>query len=148
MAFQAGGEAEDACLLGMIEAKALNGVRLRFLLGNPDSPSVALRGKEAGIGDAMAAKIRNALTHYRLLIRMDNVEIRLHDAVLYNSIYRADNQVLVNQHAYGVRAAHSPVYCFRRSASSNMTTAYPDSFERVWDMTMRSQNAGCKRPFN
>jgi hypothetical protein len=68
--------AEDAGLLGIIEDNALNGVRVRFLLGNPDSPSVTLPGKEEGIGDAMAAKIRNALTHYRPLLRSETIEIQ------------------------------------------------------------------------
>lgn len=124
--------AEDAGLLGIIEDKARNGVRVRLALGDPDSPSVALRGQEEGIGDAMAAKVRNALAHYLPLTKSDNVEIRLHQAVLYNSIYRADGQIFVNQHAYGTPAAHSPVFCLRESDSSDMIATYLDSFEKVW----------------
>ena len=45
----------------------------------------------------MAAEIRNALTLYRPLGVVRNVEIRLHRIVLYNSIYRADDQLLVNR---------------------------------------------------
>jgi hypothetical protein len=125
--------AEDAGLLSIIEDKALNGVHVRLLLGNPDSPSVALRGKEEGIGDAMAAKVRNAFTHYQPLAKSDNIESRLHDAVLYNSIYRADDQLLVNQHAYGMPAAYSPVFCFRESEGGDMVTTYLSSFEKVWN---------------
>ncbi|MGH3245620.1 MAG: helix-turn-helix domain-containing protein [Trebonia sp.] len=125
--------AEDAGLLGVIEDKARNGVRVRFLLGDPDSSSVALRGTEEGIGDAMAAKVRNALAHYRPLARSGKVEIRLHEAVLYNSTYRADDQIIVNQHTYGMPAAHSPVFCFRGSGQGDMIAAYFDSFEKVWD---------------
>ena len=40
----------------------------------------------------MAAKIRNALMLYRPLCAAENIEIRLHRTVLYNSIYRADEQ--------------------------------------------------------
>ena len=40
----------------------------------------------------MAAKIRNALTLYQLLSTVENIEIRLHRTVLYNSIYRADEE--------------------------------------------------------
>ena len=80
----------------------------------------------------MAAKVRNALTLFRPLWQSGNVEIRLHDTVLYNSIYRADGQLFVNQHAYGIPAAHSPVFCFRESGSGDMITAYFDGFERVW----------------
>jgi hypothetical protein len=124
--------AEDAGLLAIIEEKALNGVRVRFALADPNGPSVALRGKEEGIGDSMAAKVRNALTHYQQMMKSDNVEIRLHQTVLYNSIYRVDSQLLVNQHAYGVPTAHSPVLCLRWSQESGIATPYFDSFERVW----------------
>jgi transcriptional regulator with XRE-family HTH domain len=125
--------AEDAGLLSVIEDKACNGVRVRLALGDPDSASVALRGQEEGIGDAMAAKARNALALYQPLMKSDNVEIRLHQTALYNSIYQTDDQLFVNQHAYGVPASRSPVFCFRRSTSGDMTTQYLDSFEAVWN---------------
>jgi transcriptional regulator with XRE-family HTH domain len=124
--------AEDAGLLGIIADKAERGVRVRIALADPNCAAVAQRGQEEGIGDAMAAKVRNALTLYRPLLGIENVEIRLHEAVLYNSIYRADNQLFVNQHAYGIPAAHSPVFCYRESESGDMTTAYLDGFEKVW----------------
>jgi hypothetical protein len=89
-------------------------------LGDPDSPRVIQRGKDQrgkdeGIGDAMPAKIHNALTLYRSVLAAEDVEIRLHLSVLYNSIYRADGQLFVNQHAYGIPAAHAPVFCFHES---------------------------------
>ena len=124
--------AEDAGLLGIIEDKARNGLRVRFALGDPDSACVALRGQEEGIGDAMAAKIRNAITHYQPLTKSENVEIRLHQTVLYNSIYRSDGQIFVNQHAYGIPAAHSPVYSFRQTTSDALAASYLGSFEKVW----------------
>lgn len=124
--------AEDAGMLAIIADKATCGVRVRFALGDPDSAYVAQRGQEEGIGDAMAAKIRNALTLYRPLATSENIEIRLHQAVLYNSIYRADDQLIVNQHAYGVPAARAPVFCFRQSDDGEMVAAYLDSFEGVW----------------
>ena len=124
--------AEDAGLLGILADKASHGVMVRIALGDPDSPSVAQRGKEEGIGDAVPAKIRNALTLYRPLLASENIEIRLHQTVLYNSVYRADDQLLVNQHVYGIPAAHAPVFCFRASETGDMVAAYLESFERVW----------------
>jgi hypothetical protein len=52
--------------------------------------------------------------------------------VLYNSIYCADGQLLVNQHAYGIPAAQAPVVCLSSSGSDEMAALYLDSFERVW----------------
>ena len=124
--------AEDAGLLGSIENKARNGVRVRLALGDPDSQCVALRGQEEGIGDAMAAKVRNALTLYAPLSKCENVEIRLHQTILYSSIYRSDGQLFVNQHAYGIPAAHSPVYCFRGTGDGDLANAHLDSSELVW----------------
>ena len=105
---------------------------MRIALGDPDGPHAAERGEAESIGDAMAAKIRNALTLYRPLGAVQNTEIRLHHTVLYNSIYRADGQLLVNQHTYGIPAAQAPVFCLTDTCSGEMTALYLDSFERVW----------------
>jgi hypothetical protein len=81
----------------------------------------------------MVARIRNALVLYRPVRGADGVEIRLHRTVLYNSIYRGDDQILVNPHIYGATAANSPVLHLQRVPGGDMVTTYLESFERVWD---------------
>ena len=124
--------AEDTGILRILAEKGRAGVTVRIALGDPDGPNAAERGEEEGIGDAMAAKIRNALTLYRPLGTVENIEIRLHRTVLYNSIYRADDQLLVNQHTYGIPAAQAPVVCLRDADGGEMAALYLGSFERVW----------------
>src|SRR5215475_3431421 len=124
--------AEDAGMRQLLADKARGGVRVRLLLGDPDSPNVAQRGTDEGIDQAMAARIRNVLVLYQPLRDADNIEIRLHGTVLYNSIYRAGDQLLVNAHVYGRPAADAPVLHLRRVAGGDMVTTYLDSFERVW----------------
>ena len=102
--------AEDAGVRAVLADKARAGVRVRILLGDPESANVTQRGTDEGIDHAMAAKIRNALALYRPLRDLDGVEIRLHGTVLYTSIYRADDELLVNLHAYGMGAAQAPVF--------------------------------------
>lgn len=123
--------AEDAGILRILADKGRHGVKVRIALGDPESSHVVERGAEEGIGNAMSAKVRNALALYRPFCGIMNVEIRLHQAVLYNSIYQADDQLLVNQHSYGVPAAHSPVFHFH-GKRGDMAAAYIDSFLRVW----------------
>jgi len=53
--------AEDAGILRIIANKGQAGVNVRIALGDPFRANAAQRGDEEGIGDAMAAKIRNAL---------------------------------------------------------------------------------------
>src|SRR5215207_5883651 len=57
--------AEDAGVQRLLGERARAGVRVRVLIGDPDSPEVAERGHDEGIGDSMATKIRNALVLYR-----------------------------------------------------------------------------------
>lgn len=124
--------AEDAEILRLLAKKGRAGVTVRIALGNPDRPHAVERGEGKGIGDTTAAKVRNALTLYRPLAAVENIEVRLHHTVLYNSIYRADDQLLVNQHAYGISAAQAPVFCLRKTEGGDMTALYLDSLERVW----------------
>ena len=124
--------AEDAGILRILADKGRAGVTVRIALGDPNGPHAVERGEEEGIGDAMPAKIRNALTLYRPLGAVQNIEIRLHRTVLYNSIYRADGQFLVNQHTYGIPAAQAPLFCLCDADGNEMVSLYLDSFERVW----------------
>lgn len=124
--------AEDKRLLQVLEEQAKSAVRVRILLGDPDSPQVAQRGADEGIEDAMAAKIRNVFVLYRSLREVEDIEMRLHRTTLYNSIYRADDQILVNTHVYGTPASNAPVLHLRRVSGGDMVTTYLESYERVW----------------
>ncbi|GGT08900.1 XRE family transcriptional regulator [Planobispora rosea] len=125
--------AEDAGLLRILTQRAQAGVRVRILLGDPESPAVAARGTEEGVGpDVMAARIRNTLALLRPLQDVEGIEIRLHQTVLYNSIYRADDELLINLHAYGTRAPDAPVIYLTRSETDSTAATYLDSFENVW----------------
>lgn len=124
--------AEDTRVQRLLADKARAGVRVRILVGDPDSPEVAERGRDEGIDESMAGKIRNVLVLYRPLRAVESVEIRLHRTVLYNSIYRADDQLLVNTHVYGTGASNAPVLHLRRVAGGDMVSTYLDSFEQIW----------------
>jgi transcriptional regulator with XRE-family HTH domain len=125
--------AEDPSAQRTLIEKAKAGVRVRVLLGDPASPQVAARGTDEGVDDAMAAKIRNALVLYRPLRKTEGVEVRYHQTVLYNSIYRADDHLLVNTHIYGVTAAYAPVWHLKKIPGGEIAGIYLESFERVWD---------------
>jgi transcriptional regulator with XRE-family HTH domain len=125
--------AEDAGLKRLLVGKAESGVRVRVLLGDPNSPSVAERGQAEGIDDAIAAKVRSAIVLFRPLLKSENAEIRLHGTILYNSIYRADEQLLVNTHIYGMAANNAPIFHLRKIPGGDMASSYLESFERIWN---------------
>lgn len=125
--------AEDVVMQRILTERARAGVSVRVLLGDPDGRHLVERGDEEGIGDAIAAKVRNAIVLYRPLLAVDGVEIRLHDTVLYNSLYRADDEVLVNPHVFGAAAAYAPVLHLRQTSPGDLVSTYVESFERVWN---------------
>jgi transcriptional regulator with XRE-family HTH domain len=125
--------AEDAGILHTLADRGRAGVTVRIALGDPDSRHLAERCEE-GICDAMPAKLRNALLLFRPLREVENIEIRLHQTVLYNLIYRADDQFLVNQHVYGVPAADCPVFSIRKAEDDDMFRGYLSSFQHVWSV--------------
>jgi transcriptional regulator with XRE-family HTH domain len=125
--------AEDTGVQKILAERARAGVRVRILLGDPDSPQVAERGRDEGVDDAMAARIRNVLVLYRGLRATQGVEFRFHRTVLYNSIYLGDDHLLVNTHIYGMPASRAPVWHLRKIAGGEIASTYLESFERVWD---------------
>jgi hypothetical protein len=124
--------AEDADMLRILGDKGRVGVTVKIALGDPDGPHVADSAEDEGIGEAAPAKIRSALALFRPLAESGRAEIRLHRTILYNSIYRSDDQLLVNQHAYGIPAASSPVLSLRKTGGDDMLSGYLRSFEDVW----------------
>jgi transcriptional regulator with XRE-family HTH domain len=124
--------AEDIGILRILAEKADAGVPVRILLGDPDSPHVAERGADEGVEGAMAAKIRNSIVLYQPLRDIERIEIRLHSTVLYASLYRADDDLLVNPHAYGIAASNAPVLHIRQVERDDVASMYAESFERVW----------------
>ncbi|MGP3914256.1 XRE family transcriptional regulator [Nonomuraea sp. 10N515B] len=128
--------AEDQATLHILTEQAKGGVKVRILLGDPEGQEVAARGADEGIGaEVMAARVKNALTLYRALLDVRGVEIRLHHTVLYNSIYRADEQLLVNTHAYGTPAAKAPVMHLTHTDDQGPASTYLTSFNRIWTAT-------------
>jgi transcriptional regulator with XRE-family HTH domain len=124
--------ADDPGMLALLRSKAEAGVSVRIMLGDPDSQEVLERSQAEGTENTLAAKIRNVIALYAPLRRHDRVQLRLHSTPLYNSIYRSDDELLVNTHMYGLSAAQAPVLHLRRVAGGDLVTTYMESFERVW----------------
>ncbi len=125
--------AEDPLFLSTLKAKSKSGVRVRVLMGDPECEAVIRRGIDEG-HHVMAGKIRNALVNYRSL--MDShpeIAFRLHDTVLYNSIYRADDEMLANTHVYGIGAYMAPVLHLKRLPGGGLFDTFANSVQQTWE---------------
>ena len=61
------------------------------------------------------------------------MSVHLHDTTLYNSIYRFDDEMLVNTHLYATNAYAAPVLHLRRLDGGQLFANYARSFEAVWE---------------
>ncbi|WP_443333318.1 XRE family transcriptional regulator [Streptomyces sp. CB01580] len=117
----------------VLRERAAEGCAVRIAVGDPDSTNVQERGKEERFGHGIESRCRLALMHYRPLAGVPGIEVRTHATTLYNSIYRADDQAMVNAHVWGVNAYAAPVWHLRRSGEGGMFDTYAGSFDAVWE---------------
>lgn len=116
----------------MLASAAGRGAEVRLCFGDPVSDAVATRDQEEGLSGTLAPKIRSALTYYRSLADVNGCELRLHSTTLYASLFRYDDEIMVNPHAYGEPASANPVLHFRHLDGGQLAEHYVACFERVW----------------
>lgn len=126
----------------LLRERAAEGCAVRIAVGDAESANVQARGQEEKFGHGIDSRCRLALMHYRPLIGVSGVEIRTHGTTLYNSLYRADDQLLVNAHVWGVNAYGAPVWHLRRNGEGGMFDTYAESFDAVWETAEPVQAEG------
>ena len=113
--------------------KARAGVRVRLAFGDPSSAAVEARGAEEGIGDLLSARCRLTWAYMRGVLGEPGLQARQHSTTLYASLFRFDDTLLVNPHAYGSPASHSPLLHLSRIPGGRVFDHYVESFQRVWE---------------
>lgn len=123
---------EQHNILPMVRKKAELGTKFRFAVGDETSPAVVQRASEEGTTGGLEGRIQMMRRYLSKVADFANVEVRTHGTILYNSIYRFDDQMLVNGHAFGSLAGENPVLHLRQVPDGPMWEHYLQSFERVW----------------
>lgn len=109
------------------------GGQIRMLLGDSTSDEVARRAAGEGL-PTLPARAASTLDYLAEVSGLPGVEVRLHSTPLYVSIYRFDDEALVNPHTHGIGAKDSPVFHYQRVGGGSMFGYYERAFNRVWDV--------------
>ncbi len=113
--------------------KARAGVRVRLLFGDPQADAVQRRGDEEGIGELLAARCGITWRYFAGALTSPGVQARQHGCTLYASLFRFDDALLVNPHAYAAPAGQSPVLHLNRIPGGRVVDHYLTSFDAVWN---------------
>ena len=120
-------------LAEQLAGKARAGVRVRLSFGDPSCAAVQARGAEEGIGELLAARCRLTWAYLADVLGEPGLQARQHSTNLYASLFRFDDTLLVNPHAYGSPASHSPLLHLNRIPGGRVFDHYLESFQRVWE---------------
>ncbi|WP_458690472.1 MerR family transcriptional regulator [Nocardia tengchongensis] len=125
--------AEEPTFARTIKTKAEQGLSTRMLFGDPLADEAVKRSSEERLAiSTVPARIKNALALVEPLTGIDGVEIRFHGTTLYNSIFRFDDEMIVNMHVFGQPGAYAPAMHLRRLPAGDLFETYMSSFEHVW----------------
>lgn len=116
----------------LLLGKAADGCSVRIALADPDCAKVAERDDEEGLDGGLAARIRTSIHYLEPLAERSGIELRLHAAPMYNSIFRFDDQMLVTPHLYGRPGRLAPLLHLRRRKDGGMFDNFATHFEDVW----------------
>ena len=116
----------------LLQERARSGTSIRLLFGDPAAEAVSLRGEEEDIGALMSARCELTWRYLNPVAAKQGIHARQHRTTLYASIFRFDDALLVNPHAYGAPAGQSPVLHLARIPGGRLYNHYMESFDRVW----------------
>jgi transcriptional regulator with XRE-family HTH domain len=114
------------------------GVKIRFLVGDPEAVAVQRRGEEEAIGDSLPARCRLTLARLSALPPADRLQIRTHRTALYASLFRSDDTLIANHHIYGSPASDNPAFLIERDADPELWRKYETSFSQIWNGAQRT----------
>lgn len=123
---------EQYDLVPVIQRKAAQGVRFRLLIGDENAPAVIQRAIDEGTPGGLEGRVQLMRRYLAEVTGIDGVEVRTHGTILYNSLYRFDDDLLVNGHAHGALAGQNPVLHLKRLPTGQIWQHYMRSFERIW----------------
>lgn len=125
--------AEEPLFARTVKKKTRDGLAVRMLFGDPDADEATKRsGEERLASTTVPSRIRNALALIEPLVGIEGVELRFHKTTLYNSIFRFDDEMIVNMHVYGQPGAYAPALHLRQLPAGDLFETYSNSFEQVW----------------
>ncbi|MBT2482867.1 helix-turn-helix domain-containing protein [Streptomyces sp. ISL-94] len=123
---------EQANLAGALRRKAESGCRVRFLIGDPDSPVTAAREAEEAVPLTLSTRISVTLNELEKLRDVSNIEGRFETGHVNLSVFRFDDEMIVTP-ILARRVGHdSPMMHLRRRQTDGLFDRFAAHVEELW----------------
>lgn len=124
---------QDSCILAILSDRTCAGVKIRICLPDSRASSRNAKAKKQELADrGLTEHIRDELLSLESIGDPGAVEVRLHRAFSTESIYRVDDECLVNQRLFGTPDNRTPVIHLHRADHADMFASYHASFVNTW----------------
>ncbi|MEO3976422.1 helix-turn-helix transcriptional regulator [Streptomyces sp. CAU 1734] len=129
---------EQPKLSETLQHKARSGCRIRFLVGNPESPITRMREEVEDSSFPVSTRIKITLGNLRKLAEIPQIEARYcadQDATNHVSlsVFRMDAEALVTPHLASVVGHDSPMFHLRRMGERGLYDQFVSSAEEIWE---------------
>ncbi len=121
-------------LAAIIEKACAADCTVRVVVADPDGTSTAERDRLEQLAGTLPARIRTTLNHLASIESLPGVEIRLHNAHLYNAIYRFDDEMIVTPYLVGAHGFQHPALHLRRLGPYGIFVSFAEELERLWSV--------------
>ncbi|MEU6758007.1 XRE family transcriptional regulator [Streptomyces sp. NPDC046685] len=123
---------EQANLAGALRRKAEGGCRVRFLIGDPNSPVTADREAEEDVPLTLSTRIAVTLNELEKLRDVCGIEGRFETGHVSLSVFRFDDEMIVTP-ILARRVGHdSPMLHLRRRQADGMFDRFAAHVEELW----------------
>jgi transcriptional regulator with XRE-family HTH domain len=123
---------EHANLANILRRKASNGCRVRFLIGDPDSPATRDREQEEDVPLTLSTRIAVTVGELHKLRGVGNIAARYETGHVNISVFRFDNDMIVTP-ILARRVGHdSPMFHIRRDQPDGMFDRFSEHVEELW----------------
>ncbi len=126
---------QNSGLVDLFKEKATKSCKIRITVADPTCMAVQWHDEEEQLGGTLPARIQTTLHHLRGIRNFDGIEIRYHSTILYNSLFRCDNEMFVTAHLYGLHGSKAPLLHLRYLGPNGIFANFAAHFEAVWATT-------------
>jgi hypothetical protein len=122
-------------LIPTLAAKCEGGVKIRAVIGDPESEHLAYRDREEGSPLTLVIRVQTTLSTWAPLFNLPGFELRYQDMPLYNSVFRFDDEMLVTSHLYATPGSQAPMLHLRRLGPGGLFSRFSSHFEAAWNVS-------------